>query len=235
MSKFFLYTVLILCFVLAFVYIRFRFKKNPKEDKWFDTIVDILWPLLATCVGVIFALWIDRNESLNKQKETTVKTLNICFIDVNNTIELMDRATQVLGDNKAKDSNVTVNPRQTFDVFGIPYPEVIQNLLLNENSLSNCSGKYIEAVLRELNKLKQIRMVVNEQMSKQQYYYCMDSYYMALQEIRGMTYNEMLFIKGEISQKDHDKEIDIVLSGVVREKKLKENAAERSKQLKIEE
>ena len=43
---------------------------------------------------------------------------------------------------------------------------------------------------------------------------------MALEEIRGMTFNEIKFIKGEISKKDHDREIDVVMDGDVRMKKL---------------
>ena len=83
--------ILIVCLASTSWYIRLRFDKTPKEDKWFDNIVYIFCPLLTTCIGVLFALWIDRNEADIRQREATVKTLKLCQLDANNALDLIKR------------------------------------------------------------------------------------------------------------------------------------------------
>lgn len=209
---------LLACLITASWYIRFRFDKTPKEDKWFDNIIYILCPLLTTCIGVLFALWIDRNEAEIRQREATIKTLKICHIDANNSLELIRRCEEITKDKTAKE-RIEIT-RAILSSDGMPYPKVIQQLLFNENSLANCESNYLEAILRELNKLNQLNASINENLSNADFAYYLSSYTMALEEIRGMTFNEIKFIKGEISKKDHDREIDVVMDGDVRMKKL---------------
>lgn len=191
------------------------FPPNPERGQWYDTIVYILWPLLATCVGVVFALWIDRDETSRRQREATVKTLTLCVLDANNTLELIGRAA----DTAAKHNDGTPSldtyrkARTLLERFGMPYPDVIQSLLLSESTLTNCSTAYLETVMRELNKLKQLKATMNREMPDEMFFRCIDSYHIALEEILDLTCNEINYINGLMSQSSHDRQIDIVMQG----------------------
>ena len=230
MTRILLYATLISCLVSAILYVYIRFHRTPKEDKWYDTIIYILWPLLATCVGVVFALWIDRDETSRRQREATVKTLTLCVLDANNTLELIGRAA----DTAAKHNDGTPSldtyrkARTLLERFGMPYPDVIQSLLLSESTLTNCSTAYLETVMRELNKLKQLKATMNREMPDEMFFRCIDSYHIALEEILDLTCNEINYINGLMSQSSHDRQIDIVMQGERRTKLLDSNARLRS-------
>lgn len=210
MTRILLYATLIACLVSAALYIYIRFHRTPKEDKWYDTIIYILWPLLATCVGVVFALWIDRDEADRRQREATVKTLTLCILDANNAIELIDRAKEVTAgrDNGNITAETYRQARTLIERFGIPYPDVIQGLLLGESTMTNCSTAYLEAVMRELNKLKQLQTVIDGTLSDELFFRHVDSYHMALEEILNLTINEINFINGLMTQSAHDRDIE---------------------------
>lgn len=230
MTRILLYATLIACLVSAALYIYIRFHRTPKEDKWYDTIIYILWPLLATCVGVVFALWIDRDEADRRQREATVKTLTLCILDANNAIELIDRAKDVAGKDGGNITAETYRQARTLiERFGIPYPDVIQGLLLGESTMTNCSTAYLEAVMRELNKLKQLQTVIDSTLSDELFFRHVDSYYMALEEILNLTCNEINFINGLMTQSAHDRDIEIVMDGERRAKRLDSNAEARRK------
>lgn len=231
MTRILLYATLIACLVSAALYIYIRFHRTPKEDKWYDTIIYILWPLLATCVGVVFALWIDRDEADRRQREATVKTLTLCILDANNAIELIDRAKEVTAgrDNGNITAETYRQARTLIERFGIPYPDVIQGLLLGESTMTNCSTAYLEAVMRELNKLKQLQTVIDGTLSDELFFRHVDSYYMALEEILNLTCNEINFINGLMTQSAHDRDIEIVMDGERRAKRLDSNAEARRK------
>lgn len=230
MTRILLYATLIACLVSAALYIYIRFHRTPKEDKWYDTIIYILWPLLATCVGVVFALWIDRDEADRRQREATVKTLTLCILDANNAIELIDRAKDVAGKDGGNITAETYRQARTLiERFGIPYPDVIQGLLLGESTMTNCSTAYLEAVMRELNKLKQLQTVIDGTLSDELFFRHVDSYCMALEEILNLTINEINFINGLMTQSAHDRDIEIVMDGERRAKRLDSNAEARRK------
>lgn len=230
MTRILLYATLIACLVSAALYIYIRFHRTPKEDKWYDTIIYILWPLLATCVGVVFALWIDRDEADRRQREATVKTLTLCILDANNAIELIDRAKDVAGKDGGNITAETYRQARTLiERFGIPYPDVIQGLLLSESTMTNCSTAYLEAVMHELNKLKQLQTVIDGTLSDELFFRHVDSYYMALEEILNLTINEINFINGLMTQSAHDRDIEIVMDGERRAKRLDSNAEARRK------
>ena len=230
MTRILLYATLIACLVSAALYIYIRFHRTPKEDKWYDTIIYILWPLLATCVGVVFALWIDRDEADRRQREATEKTLTLCILDANNAIELIDRAKDVAGKDGGNITAETYRQARTLiERFGIPYPDVIQGLLLGESTMTNCSTAYLEAVMRELNKLKQLQTVIDGTLSDELFFRHVDSYYMALEEILNLTINEINFINGLMTQSAHDRDIKIVMDGERRAKRLDSNAEARRK------
>lgn len=230
MTRILLYATLIACLISAALYIYIRFHRTPKEDKWYDTIIYILWPLLATCVGVVFALWIDRDEADRRQREATVKTLTLCILDANNAIELIDRAKDVAGKDGGNITAETYRQARTLiERFDIPYPDVIQGLLLGESTMTNCSTAYLEAVMRELNKLKQLQTVIDGTLSDELFFRHVDSYYMALEEILNLTINEINFINGLMTQSAHDRDIEIVMDGERRAKRLDSNAEARRK------
>ena len=230
MTRILLYATLISCLVSAILYVYIRFHRTPKEDKWYDTIVYILWPLLATCVGVIFALWIDRDESDRRQKEATVKTLTLCVLDANNSLELIDRALDI-SQKHQKDAKGTLDiyrgTRSLLEQFGLPYPEVIQSLLLSESMLTNCTTAYLETVMRELNKLKQMKATIEECSSEEEYFYYIDSYHIALNEILNLTCYEINYMNGLTSQRVHDRQIDAIMEGEHRMEVLKRNSENR--------
>ena len=229
MTRILLYATLISCLVSAILYVYIRFHRTPKEDKWYDTIVYILWPLLATCVGVVFALWIDRDETSRRQREATVKTLTLCVLDANNTLELIGRAA----DTAAKHNDGTPSPdtyrkaRTLLERFGMPYPDVIQSLLLSESTLTNCSTAYLETVMRELNKLKQLKATMNREMPDEMFFRCIDSYHIALNEILNLTCYEINYMNGLTSQRVHDRQIDAIMEGEHRMEVLKRNSENR--------
>lgn len=225
MNKIIIITIIALlsCLITASWYIRLRFDKTPKEDKWFDNIIYILCPLLTTCIGVLFALWIDRNELSIRQHEATIKTLNLCLIDANNSYELIKR-TDTITTDKSEIERIEII-RNILKSTGIPYPKIIQQLLLSENSLLNCSSNYLETILRELNKLDQLKASFLDNIDNATFAYYLSSYTIALEEIRGLTYNEIEFIEGNISKENHDREINEVMDGNYRKKKLSEQRA----------
>ena len=110
----------------------------------------------------------------------------------------------------------------------MPYPDVIQSLLLSESTLTNCSTAYLETVMRELNKLKQLKATMNREMPDEMFFRCIDSYHIALEEILDLTRNEINYINGLMSQSSHDRQIDIVMQGERRTKLLDSNARLRS-------
>lgn len=232
MTRILLYATLISCLISAVLYVYIRFRRTPKEDKWYDTIIYILWPLLATCVGVVFALWIDRDEADRRQREATVKTLTLCALDANNAIELIGRAGGIaVGGNS--DTAPTVETyrqgRLLIERFGVPYPEIIEGLLLSESALTNCSTAYLEAVMRELNKLKQLRTVISTDASDELFFRYIDSYYVALEEILNLTGNQINLLNGLMTESAHDRQIGVVMDGERRKKLLDRNAETRRK------
>lgn len=212
--------ILIVCLASTSWYIRLRFDKTPKEDKWYDNIVYIFCPLLTTCIGVLFALWIDRNEADIRQREATVKTLKLCQLDANNALDLIKRHDSLSQELYTADYILRV--RSTIESFGMPYPKVIEQLLFSENSLLNCSTAYLETILRELNKLNQLKAMLDEVDNDLDFAHCINSCTIALEEIYGLTKNEILYIEGKLSQAEHDHEIDVVMDGTLRKRKLAE-------------
>ena len=223
-------TILAICLGYSAWYISRRFDKTPKEDRLFDNMVYILCPLLTTCIGVLFALWIDLHEVEIRQKEATVKTLRLCMIDAENALQLIKRHDSLISQLPAAEYLEVV--RGTINSFGMPYPKVIEQLLLSENSLSNCSANYIQIILRELNKLDQLRSIMNEVQDNLEFAHYMNSCHIALEEILGLTRNEISHIEGKITQQEHDHEIDVVFDGKFREQKLAEGRAYYEKALK---
>ena len=65
-------------------------------------------------------------------------------------------------------------------------------------------------------------------MSDEMFFRCIDSYHIALEEILNLTCNEINYINGLMSQRSHDRQIDIVMQGERRTKLLDSNARLRS-------
>lgn len=201
--------VLLICLLPAIGGILLRLRQKKLDANPLDILIDAILPLTITFVSVALALFINRYEADQKQKDTAVTILGICSMDVHNSIKMME-IVQSEGERlETEGSADIISVKVDFlNKHGLPSPEIIENLLLKETALTNTSPLFLETILRRIMMLEGFDKDIFAAKTPDILMDKFNKYHNTLIDIYYLVNIERKHILGEMKQNKHDNLIE---------------------------
>lgn len=202
-------------FYFGFSYLKAINKEEKKLSAW-SLIFNVSITLIMTFLGVLAALYIERNEREKNNRNTAINTLEIAHYDLD-----LCREKIIIISNESRKHNyndldsVAWHAKSRLDLFGAPFPEKAEFLLYSDVILEQTSLKFQYNLLYYLTRLKLGLSELVRDLPAETYMGAYNDVYTMLLWAEASIEQELNYLKGDISEEQRDKILDTIREGKV--------------------